>query len=222
MRAVADTQYTLRGAPAAVFALLSAARAQGAIVTRTKLAKLLYLADLRAVEELGRPGSGVEWRWLHYGPFSNLLLSVEDDLVNAGIVSKEITQNYYGHTEHHLRLGARQVPVDVDEQFSAIIERIVLDYGNLAPSTLRDITYQTPPMIEAQRENARGEVIDLLSGQSVPEVASVLGHFQGVLDKLGSQEDEGDLSALADEVADWAPERARATRRLMDNDLCRR
>jgi len=50
-----------------------------------KLAKLLYLADLRAVKELGRPGSGVEWRWWHYGPFSKLLLVVEDDLVSAGV-----------------------------------------------------------------------------------------------------------------------------------------
>ena len=221
MRAVADPQYTLRGAPAAVFALLSAARAQGAVITRTKLAKLLYLADLRAVEKLGRPGSGVEWRWLHYGPFSNLLLSVEDDLLNAGIISKETTENYYGATEHRLRLGARQVPVDVDAQFAAIIEKVVLEYGNLAASTLRDLTYQTPPMIEAQRENARGEVLDLISGRPVPEVAPVLARFQDALNRLGSQEDEGDLSALADEVADWAPERARATRRLVENDLCR-
>ena len=222
MRAVADTQYTLRGAPAAVFALLSAARAQGAIITRTKLAKLLYLADMRAVEELGRPGSGVEWRWLHYGPFSKLLLSVEDDLVDAGILAKETTENYYGSTEHRLRLGRHQVPVDVDEQFSGIIESVVLEYGKLAPSTLRDLTYQTPPMLEAQREGVRGVVLDLLTNRPVPEIAPALAHFQAVLDNLIPQENEGDLSALVDEVEDWAPERARATRHLLGNELCPR
>jgi uncharacterized phage-associated protein len=221
MGGMADTQYTLRGAPAAVFALLSAARAQGAVITRTKLAKLLYLADLRAVEELGRPGSGVEWRWLHYGPFSNLLLSVEDGLVDAGIVNRETSQNYYGNTEHRLRLGASQVPVHVDVQFSTIIEKIVLEYGKLAASTLRDLTYQTPPMIEAQSESTRGEILDLLTGLPVPEIAPALAHFQAVLNKLDPQEDEGDPSALADEITDWSAERARATRRLIDNDLCR-
>lgn len=94
MTSVAEAQFTLRGAPAALIALLSAARAQGTTITRTKLAKLLYLADLRAVRELGRTGSGVEWQWRHHGPFSKLLQSVEDDLVTTGIVEREVTENY--------------------------------------------------------------------------------------------------------------------------------
>jgi uncharacterized phage-associated protein len=205
----------LRGAPAALVALLAAARAQGTIITRTKLAKLLYLADLRAVEELGRPGSGVEWRWWHYGPFSKLLQSVEEDLVSAGVVEREATENYYGGAEFRLRLG-REVPVDVDAQFAVIIESIVLEYGNLAASSLRDLTYQTAPMREAQRENAHGKVLDLLTGHPVPEIAPVLASFREVLDRLGPQEDEGDLSSLGDEIAEWAPLRARATKRLVD------
>lgn len=217
MRPVADTQFTLRGAPAALVALLAAARAQGAVITRTKLAKLLYLADLRAVETLGRPGSGVEWRWLHYGPFSRRLLGVEDELVGAGIIEREITENYFGNVEYRLRLG-RQVPVDVDVEFAAIIEHVVLDYGNLAASSLRDLTYQTPPMIEAQREEAHGEVLDLLTGHPVPDMTPVLNRFQAVLNRIGPQEDEGDLSGLSEEVADWAPYRAGATRPLIDDD----
>jgi uncharacterized phage-associated protein len=215
MRTVADAQFTLRGAPAGLVALLGAARAQGTIITRTKLAKLLYLADLRAVQELGRTGSGVEWRWWHYGPFSRLLQSVEDDLVAAGVVEREVTENYYGGTEYRLGLG-REVPVDVDAQFAVIIEGIVLEYGNLAASSLRDLTYQTGPMQEAQRENARGEVLDLLTGHPVPEIAPVLARFQEVLDELGPQEDEGDISGLSDEIADWASLRAKATKRLVD------
>lgn len=216
MKPVADTQFTLRGASAALVALLAAARAQGATVTRTKLAKLLYLADLLAVKEIGGPRSGVEWRWLHYGPFSNLLLSVEDDLVSAGVVERERTENYYGTAEYRLRLG-RDVPVDVDAQFAVIIEKVVLEYGALAASTLRDITYQTPPMLEAQREDARGEVLDLLTGRPVPAIAPVLHHFQGILDTLDPQADEGDVVAgLAEDIADWAPYRASATRRLVD------
>jgi uncharacterized phage-associated protein len=209
MRSVADTQFTLRGAPAALIALLAAARAQGAIITRVKLAKLLYLADLRAVQELGGPGSGVEWRWWHYGPYSKLLLAVEDDLVSARVIEREVTENYYGSTEYRLRLG-REVPVDVNAQFAVIIEDVVLRYGNLAASSLRDLTYQTRPMREAQREDARGEILDLLTGHPVPRIAPVLAQFQEVLDGLGAQEDEGDISALSDEIADWAPLRARA------------
>ncbi|MBO0806369.1 MAG: DUF4065 domain-containing protein [Nocardiopsaceae bacterium] len=212
---MADTRFTLRGAPAALVALLAAARAQGAVITRTKAAKLLYLADLRAVQALGHLVSGVEWRWLHYGPFSTMLLAVEDDLVSAGVMERETTENYYGSVEYRLRL-AREVPVDVDAQFAVIIEDVVTEYGDLAASTLRDLTYQTPPMQEAQRENARGEVLDLLTGRPVPDVAPALDHLQGILDTLERQDDEGDLAGLTEEIADWAPYRASATRRLVD------
>jgi hypothetical protein len=99
MALVAATRFTLRGTPAAFVALLSAAPAQGAVITRTKMAKLLYLADLQAVDDLGRPGSGVQWRWLHYGPFSNALLTIEDDLVSDGIVERQTTENYFGSIE---------------------------------------------------------------------------------------------------------------------------
>jgi hypothetical protein len=71
-------------------------------------------------------------------------------------------------------------------------------------------------MQEAQRENARGEVLDLLTGHPVPEIAPVLARFQEVLDELGPQEDEGDISGLSDEIADWASLRAKATKRLVD------
>jgi uncharacterized phage-associated protein len=217
MRSVADTQFTLRGAPAALVALLAAARAQGAIITRTKAAKLLYLADLRAVEKIGRPGSGVEWRWLHYGPFSLRLLSIEEDHVGFGVIGRETTQNYFGGVEYRLRLS-RAASIDIDAEFAEIIEHVVLEYGEWAASSLRDLTYQTPPMLEAQRESVRGEALDLLSGHPVPDMTPALNRFQTILDRVGRQEDEGDLSALTEEIADWAPHRADATRALIDDD----
>lgn len=42
---------TYRGVSAAVVHLLMSARSNGVPINRTKLAKLLYLADLRAVDE---------------------------------------------------------------------------------------------------------------------------------------------------------------------------
>ena len=217
MALVAATRFTFRGTPAAFVALLLAARAQGAVITRTKLAKLLYLADLRAVDELGRPGSAVQWRWLHYGPFSNALLTIEDDLVSDGIVERQATENYFGSVEYRLRL-VRSISIDVDGEFAAVIEKTVLAHGNLAPSTLRDMTYQTAPMQEAKREGIRGQSLDLLTGRPIPDIAPVLRQFDSILDRLEPQTDEGDLSELSEEIADWADHRARATRPLVGDD----
>lgn len=77
------------GTAAAVLALLRAARVDGVIVNRTKLAKLLYLADLRAVEQGLPPGTSVEWRWRHYGPYSDILLRVEGDLERAEVIEAQ-------------------------------------------------------------------------------------------------------------------------------------
>lgn len=214
---MADNQFVLRGAPGAFVALLSAARAQGATITRTKLAKLLYLADLRAVENLGRPESGVEWRWLHYGPYSNNLLTIEDDLARDSIVERASCETWAGSIEHRLRL-LRMTPVVIDDDFASLIEQIVLEYGGLAASTLRDMTYQTAPMLEAQREGSRGDVLDLLTGRSVPDIAPALQRLSRVLNRLEPQSDEGDLAGLADEMNAWTEPRARATGLLLADE----
>jgi hypothetical protein len=90
-------------------------------------------------------------------------------------------------------------------------------YGSHCAERQRRSLHQ--PMLEAQRENARGEVLDLLTGHPVPDVAPVLERFQGILDTLEAQEDEGDISGLADEIAEWAPHRSAATQRLTDDAL---
>lgn len=56
-----------------------------------------------------------------------------------------------------------------------------------------------------------------LAANPVPDTSAALRRFQDVLDRLGRQQDEGDISALAEDVASWSPDRARATRRLVDD-----
>jgi hypothetical protein len=41
----------------------SQAAHQGAVLTKTKLVKLLYFLDLEAWSDLGRTVTGVEWSW---------------------------------------------------------------------------------------------------------------------------------------------------------------
>lgn len=66
---------------AAVLVVLDTAREYGYTVTRTTLAKLLFFADLESVKQGGDPVSGLEWRWRHHGPYDNILLRIEEELV---------------------------------------------------------------------------------------------------------------------------------------------
>lgn len=51
----------------------------------------------------------------------------------------------------------------------------------------------------------------------IPDAAPALRRFQRALDRLGRQQDEGDIRALSEDVASWSLDRARATRLLLDD-----
>ena len=56
-----------------------------------------------------------------------------------------------------------------------------------------------------------------LTANSVPDIAPALRRFQRVLDRLGHQQDEGDIGGLSGDIAAWSEDRARATRLLVDD-----
>ncbi|MGY1428877.1 Panacea domain-containing protein [Streptomyces sp. MN12] len=205
-----EQPYKLSGTPAAVATLLLAARAKGLPINRTKIAKLLYLADLRAVERLGKPYSGIAWKWLDHGPFNTSLYTVEDDLVAAGVIQREEVTRDFGGREVRFRYVGEPSDLDIDAQFAKIVGEIVGDYGHLAASTLRDMSYQTEPMKEAQDGGARGVVLDLYGRQPVPPIGGLLARMQARLNELEPQRDEGDPSTMLTELDEWSPGRARA------------
>jgi uncharacterized phage-associated protein len=203
------------GLTGSVIALLSAASRRGVAVTRMSLAKLLYLADLRIVEAGGDPISGARWRWQRYGPYDNRLKDVEDLLVRTGVAEVEETSTFYGTPEYRLRLI--EEPAQPDEAAMALFDSVVADLGHLAPSTLRDLTYQTPPMLDVQSEGQRGDWLDLYLVRPVPNTDHVIRRLESVLGQLERSEDEaGAVEELAMELRELAPARARATRQSLD------
>lgn len=59
-------------------------------VPKTKLAKLLYLADFRSFFENLEPMSGVKYRRLEYGPVPDIFFSMTDDLHEQGKIGIEL------------------------------------------------------------------------------------------------------------------------------------
>ena len=160
----------------AFLAVLVAARGRF-IITRTKVAKLLYLADLEMARTSGRPATGVTWRWLDYGPFNNDLFTIENRLAASNLITREQTQNWYGTLEYRLT-AVETATSNIDEEFWRIVSAIVDAHAAKAASTLRDITYQTPPMLEAQAGGERGVILDLEPERPLPDIAPVLRRLQ--------------------------------------------
>jgi len=201
---------------AAVVTLLRAARRLGLTITRTKVAKLLYLADLQAVDEGLTPPSGVEWMWLDHGPYSNTLMFLENDLVRSGAVLRE--EYYFGYS---LRLVEDlALEFELSEEDRSFVESVVADLGRLTAGTLKDMSYQTPPMVDAQKRGVRGVVLDLsLARRPMPTLTKTSRRLCAALARLEDQEDDpGVMDDLVAEVAALAPTRQRVNAKLLGDD----
>ncbi|WP_022872684.1 hypothetical protein [Nesterenkonia alba] len=166
------TKYRYAGPAASLIALLELAAREGISVTRTKLAKLLYLADLQATEDGLAATSGTPWIWYNYGPWARELIVAEEALVREGIAEREVGENYYGTPQTTLSL--KHAPrYAVDEEFYELMAATVREYGRLSPSSLKDLTYTTAPMLEAQKTQ-RGVRLDLTGRRPVKPMAKTL------------------------------------------------
>ena len=202
----------------AFVAVLRAAADRRQTMTRTKIVKLLYLCDLRAVELGMEPFSGARWVWHNYGPYDTQFKVVEHLLVNSGPVDRIVTNNLYGSAEYRLSV-APECAVDLDARFWEIVVDVVGELGHSSPSSLKDLTYQTAPMQTAQAKGERGVPLDLAEVRPVPKLGPTLRRLKRVRDGLEPQStDEGVFQDLRQELAELAPARREATTRMLDKD----
>lgn len=87
-------------------------------IPKTKLAKLLYLADFKNFFEQLEPMSGVKYRRLAYGPVPDIFFSLTDDLLEQGKIRVEI-----------LDQGAQMISSNTRDE----------DFSNLSPRELASI-----------------------------------------------------------------------------------
>ena len=164
-------------------ALLGLAAARSLRMSRTKVAKLLYLADLRSVQHEGVAGSGVVWQWRHYGPFSNSLQGVEKDLVANGDIKLDVTHNWHGSREYRLAAPSLDLSsVEGADRFLAHLDAVLAELGHRSATDLKDLTYQTEPMREAQAHGRKEAILDLGEHRPIPDASATLARFQHMLD----------------------------------------
>lgn len=164
-------------------ALLGLAAARRLLMSRMKVAKLLYLADLRSVEHEGTAGSGVVWQWRHYGPFSNGLKSVEEDLVTNGDIELDVTRTRFGNREYRLAAPPLHLAeFESTDGFLAHLDAVLEEHGRRSATELKDLTYRTEPMREAQAEGRKEAILDLGERRPIPDATETLAQFQQMLD----------------------------------------
>ena len=144
-------QYTV-----AVAALADDARQQS--LGPIHLLKYAYLADLaHASRRAGSPYSGVEWRFHHFGPWSQEAFDAIGPALHAVAARKEdrYTSRYesdvvrFGLDRHRAEAIARRGDHDLPPVVSHAITRAVREHGTDTADLLRHV-YLTPPMLAAR------------------------------------------------------------------------
>lgn len=141
-------QYT-----AAVAALAESPQRLGPI----HLLKYAYLADLaHAARQAGNPYCGVEWRFHHFGPWSQEAFDAIGPALH-GIAAREDrhTSRYesdvvrYGLDRHEAEAIAGRGDQNLPPAVSHAITRAVREHGSDTADLLRHV-YLTPPMLSAR------------------------------------------------------------------------
>lgn len=170
----ASTMQPLPPLLGAVLAVLKAAAEERHEITRTKLVKLLYFADLAAVEAGGTAFTGATWRWDNYGPYDHALRRTEDAVVTMGIVDRDDRTAPFEYGACHLSLTrSLEIEDPLPGEAMEIIRQVVHDLGGKSATALKDLSYKTPPMIEAETAGDRNVLLDLSRARRRKQVSAL-------------------------------------------------
>ena len=136
---------------------------------RTQLMKLLYLADYEARRYLGRPISGLDYMWHHFGPYDDRLLTAVDTLEKCGVIQQDQITYPTGQKGFQYRPAGKSAVTHTLEPIELEILRFVCtSYRDVKlRALLSDVVYETEPMQDAKKKNARGEKLDMTTANGL-------------------------------------------------------
>jgi uncharacterized phage-associated protein len=185
-----------------LLAVLDAAGRAGEFLTQTKLVKLLYVLDLRQHERGEAPLTTIEWKWLDHGPFHNAIYATQRKLIERDVIRPEERQ-WATKTGIQLRLVDGNYPHPPEEVYE-LIESTVLEFKSYSATRIKNYTYQTAPMIEAQTKG-RGVVLNMDLARPLPDIRRRMSQFSALIKSL--PDEAHDNTAAQDElvsVIEWS------------------
>lgn len=147
---------------------------------RTKLLKLVYLADIESRRFTKRPISDLQYRWYNHGPWDKRFHDYLDLMERSGWIEAERYQYRGGHGVLIKKLAGMTMNLSPGE--SAILDYVISEYGQKERQELvEEIAYETEPMKDAVKRRAfrkplrmslvDGESIDRLGGFGLEDLA---------------------------------------------------
>jgi len=121
----------------------------GVVESRTKLIKLIYLADVEAKKKLGKTITGLTYVYHFYGPYTHEI--VEKVLEMDGEEIREVYNPFLDRYEYYA-LGGEvddNVNVGLDQNEIEVLDEVIEKYGKMSTSEIKEEAYNTEPMRKA-------------------------------------------------------------------------
>ncbi|OQB04532.1 MAG: Helix-turn-helix domain protein [Parcubacteria group bacterium ADurb.Bin216] len=116
---------------------------EGESVTKTKLAKMLYLADFAWFYDKLESMSGMKYRKMQYGPVSDMYFRALDELEEAGKISISRVDDSILISENR---GSKKSPLDkLDNEEKELIEDIYIKWKDKKTREIVDFTHNQLP-----------------------------------------------------------------------------
>lgn len=127
---------------------------------RTRMIKLLYLADLEARKATGKPITDLEYIWHHHGPFDKKFFDAIGELQAAKQAQPQVIDYGSGMVEKRLiNVDGDWLPETLDDAECAILEYVANRYMAVKLRDLLDeVVYKSRPMREVGH---RGETLPM-------------------------------------------------------------
>jgi len=129
---------------------------------RTRLMKLLYLADYEARRFIGRPISSAKYVWHFFGPWDPRLTTWINRLKGAAVVEETPVAYPSGKKGFLYTPGAKQPPQSFKPVEVEILSYVCRQYSRVElVELLDDVVYQTEPMVHAQKKKAKEKPLEM-------------------------------------------------------------
>lgn len=129
---------------------------------RTRLMKLLYLADYESRRFFGKPISQLKYIWHYYGPYDAKVGQVLEALKSADAVLEDQVLYPTGKKGYLYKSGPKPLESTFQPEESAILSYVCNRYSKTdLRELLDDVVYETEPMIAAKKADAREQPLDM-------------------------------------------------------------
>lgn len=137
-------------------------------LSKTRLTKLVYLADWFSALESGKQITDIRWKFDNFGPYvDEVIKTVEAHPVTFRV---ETTKNMYGNekTLISLRSNATEDDVSVSEYEEKILNKVIEETKTMYWKPFLEFVYATPPIVRADRY----DMLDLVKTAKIEKRAS--------------------------------------------------